>query len=46
MDKQHLNYYNNYINVNDFNKNILSYIVKNNRTNNNSMSKNNIKTIV
>ena len=46
MDKQYLNYYNNYINVNDLNKNILSYIVKNNRTNNNSMSKNNIKTII
>ena len=46
MDKKHLNYYNNYINASDFNKNMLSYRVKNNRTNNNSFSKNNIKTII
>ena len=39
-------YYNNNINASDFNKNMLSYRVKNNRTNNNSMSKNTIKTII
>ena len=39
-------YYNNYMNATDFNKNknMLSYRLKNSRTNNNSMSKN--KTII
>ena len=39
-------YYNNNINASDFNKNMLSYRVKSNRTNNNSMGKNKIKTII
>lgn len=41
-------YYNNYINTSEFNtnKNMLSYRTKNEHTSNNSITKNNIKTII